>query len=185
MNEWEPEPQGKSPLREALETILFTLVVYFLIRTFLFENYRVVGHSMDPTLADGEFVAVNKLVYRLKDPQRGDIVVLREQGSGNRRLIKRIIGLPGERIEIKHGQVYINGHHLVEPYIQNPGRSNYAPTEIPEEHYFVMGDNRTNSSDSRSWGMLPRSHLIGKAMLTYWPPEMWGIVPHETYEGVP
>ena len=185
MNQQDWPSQEKSPLREALETILFTLIIYFLIRTFLFENYRVVGHSMDPTLANGEFVAVNKLIYRLRDPQRGDIVVLREQGNGPQKLIKRIIGLPGEEIEIKRGQVYINGHHLVEPYIQNPGRSNYAPTTIPEEHYFVMGDNRTNSSDSRSWGMVPRQHLIGKALLTYWPPELWGLIPHETYEGVP
>lgn len=181
MNELEPRSRGKSPVREAIETIVFTLLIYFIIRTFLFENYRVVGHSMDPTLADGQFVVVNKLLYRLQDPQRGDIIVFRERGDDDRKLIKRIVGLPGEMIEIRNGQVYINERLVNEPYVQNQARRSYARTVIPEDHYFVMGDNRSNSSDSRNWGSLPRSKIVGKGWLTYWPPELWGLIPHATY----
>jgi len=182
LTELEPRSQGKSVFREVVETIVFTLLIYFLIRTFLFENYRVVGHSMDPTLHDGQFVVVNKLLYRLQEPQRGDIIVFQERGNDDRKLIKRIVGLPGEMVEIRNGQVIINELWLDEPYIENLGRSTYAPSPIPEGFYFVMGDNRPNSSDSRNWGPLPRDNIVGKAWFTYWPPERLGLVPHATYD---
>ena len=180
-----PVSQGKSPFREVIETILFTLLIYFLIRTFLFENYKVVGNSMSPTLADNQFLVVNKLLYRLQEPQRGDIIVFREQSGGDRKLIKRIIALPGEMLEIRNGQVFINEQYLKEPYIPNLGGTNRAPSPIPEGYYFVMGDNRTNSSDSRSWGPLSSENIVGKAWFTYWPPELWGLAPHITYGEAP
>jgi signal peptidase I len=185
LTDQEPKSRQKSAFREILETIVFTLLIYFLIRTFLFENYRVVGKSMVPALQDDEYLVVNKLVYRLHEPQRGDIIVLRERGSGERKLIKRVIGLPGETLAIESGQVTINGQLLDEPYIQNPDRSSRSPAPIPEGHYFVMGDNRSNSSDSRNWGPLPGENVVGKALITYWPVDLWGIVPHVTYENVP
>jgi signal peptidase I len=180
----EQRSQPKSAFREVVETVVFTFLIYFLIRTFVFENYRVVGLSMYPTLEDNQFVAVSKISYRLHKPQRGDIIVFRDAQGGSRKLIKRVIGLPGDVVEIQQGQVFINGYLLDEPYIVTPAYQSKAPITVPEGQYFVLGDNRNNSSDSRSWGTLPYEDIVGKAWLTYWPPSMWGLIPHETYSGV-
>ena len=115
----------RSALREIVETILFTLLIYVLVRTFLFENYRVVGRSMEPTLENDQFLVVNKLGYRLHEPQRGDIIVFRDPRSDERKLIKRVIGLPGETVEIRNNQVFINDHALDEDYTSGPPR--YTP----------------------------------------------------------
>jgi signal peptidase I len=173
---------AKSTLREFVETLLLTVLIYVLVRTFLFENYRVIGHSMDPTLEDNQYLAVNKLVYRLHKPQRGDIIVFRDPRSDGRKLIKRVIGLPGEVVEIKDGQVFIDGQVLDEPYIELPGRYSYPAMPLPADQYFVLGDNRNNSSDSHSWGTLPRNTIVGKAWISYWPPSLWGVISHETYD---
>lgn len=180
-----PSRAPKSALREAVETLLLTVLIYFLIRTFLVENYRVEGHSMDPTLADNQFLMVSKLAYRLGEVQRGDIIVFRDPHGGKRKLIKRVIGLPGEVVEIRNGQVFINDRQLAEPYIAAPGRYSSAPMPIPEGQYFVLGDNRNNSSDSHNWGTLLQDKLVGKAWVSYWPPRLWGVLPHETYGDVP
>lgn len=179
------ESRGRSALREFAETILFTLLVYVLVRHFLFENYRVVGFSMTPTLENDQFLVVNKLGYRLHEPQRGDIVVLRDPRDPERKLIKRLVGLPGETVEIRRGQVYIDEQKLDEPYIASPGQYSLSPTVLSADHYFVLGDNRNNSSDSHNWGAFPGERIVGKAWLSYWPPSLWGIVPHETYANVP
>jgi signal peptidase I len=183
--EEEPKSRGRSALREMLETVLLTLLIYVLVRSFLFENYRVVGYSMDPTLDDQQYLVVNKLEYRLHQPQRGDIIVLRDPQHADRKLIKRIIGLPGEVVETGNGQVIINDRPLQEPYIGGPTRYSQPPTRIPEDHYFVLGDNRNNSSDSHSWGSLAQENIIGKAWFSYWPPADWGLIPHQEYALVP
>lgn len=177
----QPRSRTSSALRELAETILFTLLIYFLVRTFLLENYQVDGRSMDPTLEDGQYLVVNKLLYRLQEPQRGDIIVFHDPRSSDRKLIKRVIGLPGDILEIKGGQVFINDQALDEPYIQGPIRYSQVPSPIPDDHYFVLGDNRNNSSDSHNWGTLSGAGIVGKAWLTYWPPNLWGIIPHQTY----
>lgn len=182
--EEQPKARTKSALREFVETVLITLLIYILIRTFLFENYRVLGHSMDPTLADSQYLVVNKLIYRLQDPQRGDIIVLHDTKDDARKLIKRVIGLPGETIEIRAGQVLVDGQALNEPYIARPAGYSQPATEIPAGQYYVLGDNRNNSSDSHNWGTLPEGKIVGKAWLSYWPVSRWGIIPHETYEDV-
>jgi signal peptidase I len=183
------EEQGKSQagsaLREMVETILLTLLIYVLIRTFLIENYRVVGHSMVPTLKDRQFVVVNKLDYRLRDPRRGDVIVFFDPRDGDRKLIKRIVGLPGETIEIRGGQVFVNGQALDEPYIQNSGHYSQPPTPVPDGHVYVLGDNRSNSSDSHNWGTLPETKIVGRAWFSYWPPEVWGVIKHEEYALTP
>ena len=170
-----------SALRELVETVLLTLLIYVLVRTFLFENYRVVGHSMMPTLENDQFLVVNKLGYRLHDPQRGDIIVFRDPRGADRKLIKRIVGLPGEVLEIENGQVYVDGQLLDEPYIQQLGRYSQASVSIPQDQYYVLGDNRNNSSDSHNWGTLPGDTIVGKGLFTYWPPTLWGLLPHATY----
>ncbi len=181
----EPRSRARSALREFVETVVFTLLIYFLVRHFLFENYKVVGHSMDLTLHDNQYLVVNKLGYRLHEPQRGDIIVFRDPRDPERKLIKRIIGLPDDTLEIQQGQIFVNGQLLNEPYTQSPGRYSMPSTLIPAGHYFVLGDNRNNSSDSHNWGTLPRDEIIGKAWLSYWPPELWQVVPHIDYEGGP
>lgn len=173
--------EKRSALREMIETVLLTLLIYVIVRTFLFENYRVVGHSMLPTLEDDQFLIVNKLGYRLYEPQRGDIVVFVDPRTPNRKLIKRVIGLPGEVIELRHGQVYVDQRLLDEPYIAAFGRYSEPPMPIPEGQYYVLGDNRNNSSDSHNWGMLPEDKIVGKAWLTYWPPAAWGVIPNADY----
>lgn len=181
----QPGSRTRSALREVVETVLFTLIIYVLVRHFLFENYRVVGYSMTPTLENDQFLVVNKLGYRLHEPQRGDIIVFRDPRNPDRKLIKRLIGLPGETLDIKQGQVFVNGQPLDELYIRNPGHYSMPPTPIPPDQYFVLGDNRNNSSDSHNWGTLPIGEIVGKAWLSYWPPPLWGVVPHEVYHNAP
>lgn len=179
------ESRPSSALREMVETILLTLLIYVLIRTFLIENYRVVGHSMDPTLSDRQFLIVSKLDYRLREPRRGDIVVFLDPRDGDRKLIKRIIGLPGEVVEIHSGQVLIGGQALDEPYIQNQAHYSEPATQVPEGQFYVLGDNRSNSSDSHNWGTLPEDRIVGRAWFSYWPPELWGPIAHAEYAGAP
>jgi signal peptidase I len=181
----QPSSRQKSTLREFVETLLLTLLIYVVVRSFLFENYRVVGRSMDPTLEDNQFLAVNKLGYRLHDPQRGDIIVFRDPRDDGRKLIKRVIGLPGELVEVRDGQVYVDNQAMPEAYIESPGRYSYPPTEVPEDEYFVLGDNRNNSSDSHNWGMLAKNLIVGKAWVSYWPPALWGVLPSIDYKGAP
>lgn len=185
----QPEEETRSRtlsiLRELVETAFFTLLIYFLVRYFLFENYRVVGKSMLPTLENDQYLAVDKLSYRLREPQRGDIVVFRDPRSADRKLIKRLIGMPGESVEIKNGQVYINGQLLRELYTAGPSQYSSPATAVPEGQYYVLGDNRNNSSDSHTWGTVSGSLIVGRAWLSYWPPAYWGLVPHGQYEVSP
>ncbi|RPI52700.1 MAG: signal peptidase I [Chloroflexi bacterium] len=177
----ENSPRERSALREIVETVVFTLLIYLLVRTFLFENYRVVGQSMVPSLQNNQFLVVSKLDYRLHEPRRGDIIVFRDPFNPERKLIKRIIGLPGENVEVQNGQVLVDQARLSEPYIADLGRYNQALTPIPDGQYYVLGDNRNNSSDSHSWGLLAEDKIVGKALLCYWPPELWGLLPHAVY----
>ena len=181
--EAQPVPRTQSGLRETVEILLLALLAALLVRTFLFGNYRVVGSSMQPTLANGQFLVVSKLDYRLHRPQRGDIVVFQDPNDPGRRLIKRVVGLPGETVEMQNGVVLINQQALEEPYLADAGRYSRASGVIPADQYFVLGDNRNNSSDSRSWGMLPREDIVGKAWLSYWPPNEVGLIPHSSYGG--
>jgi len=170
--------RGMQLLREILETLLLALVAFAIIHLVI-QNYRIEGPSMEPNLHQGQFLVVNKLAYRLGGVQRGDIVVFHYPNAPRRDLIKRVIGLPGDRLEIVRGQVWINGQPLDEPYVLEPGGYSYPPTVIEPDHVFVMGDNRNNSNDSRRWGSLPIRSIVGKVVLCYWPPRYWGLVPHE------
>ncbi len=167
-------------IRELAETLILTLVVFLLIR-FALPNFRIEGFSMEPNFHDGQYLFVNKLEYFFHPPERGDVVVFLPPNSTTRDFIKRIIGLPGERVEILDGVVFINGKKLDEPYPLTPGTYSLAPVLIGEDEYFVLGDNRNNSSDSHSWGTLPGKKMIGKAWISYWPPELMGFVPTFTF----
>ncbi len=156
-----------SLLQEALET-LFLAIVLFLAIELVSARVRVEGFSMLPTLQNGELVLVSKISYRFGSIQRGDIVVFRHPLNPRQELIKRVIGLPGDQVRIENGQVILNGAILVEPYISAPPRYN-GNWEVPPGSLFVLGDNRNDSSDSHSWGLLPIENVIGKAILVYWP----------------
>lgn len=176
-------------LREVLQTVALALVIYAVIQLTVQTN-KVYGSSMEPGLHQGQYVLVNKLVYLkvgeryvFHPPQRGDVVVLRPVGRENL-LIKRVIGLPGDTVEIASGKVYINGKPLAEPYIMEPPINPLPPTKIPQGSYFVQGDNRNHSLDSASWqsiGPIPRENIVGQAWLSFWPPSNVGRVPNFSY----
>ncbi len=156
------------------------LLVAILVRTFLLAHFVVDGTSMLTTLDTGDRVFVNKLSYRLHDPNRGDVVVLHQiGGSSERDLIKRVIALPGEEIEIKSCEVTIDGRRLEEPYLDptvvTPGNcgGDYGPQVVPDDSVFVMGDNRAGSSDSRALGPIHESDLVGRAFVVFWPRSHW------------
>lgn len=166
--------------RELVETVLLTLVIFFMIR-FAIENYRIEGYSMEPNFHDGQFLLVNKIQYLLAPPQRGDVIIFRYPLNPKKNFIKRVIGLPGEKVEIRAGKVFVNGVRLQEEYPYNFADYDYGPITVGADEYFVLGDNRPESSDSHSWGLLPTKDLIGKAWVSYWPPDEWGVVPHFSY----
>ena len=162
--------------REFLQTLIPALILALVIHIFLAQATRVEGYSMEPTLYGHQRLIIEKLSYRLSSPQRGDIVVIHVDGF-NELLIKRVIGLPGDTLEIKNGVVYINGQPLDEPYINGIPRGNYPRLKIPAGSIFVMGDNRNNSNDSRSFGPVPIDHIVGHAWMRYWPLQDFSLMP--------
>jgi signal peptidase I len=173
---------GQSILRDIVETLLLTLVIFLVVNT-LTGRFQVRGSSMEPSLHTTQYLIVSKLSYRLGEPQRGDIIVFEPPNGAQEDYIKRIIGLPGERVEARAGAIWIDGYRLEEPYVNSPisytGSWNLGPDE-----YFVLGDNRANSSDSHSWGTLPEENIVGKAWLCYWPPQHWGPVGHSDFSDI-
>ena len=167
-------------LREILETLLLTAVIFLGVRV-LVQNYKVEGFSMEPTLADGQYLLINKVGMHFHQPERGDIIVFRYPLDPSKSFVKRVIGVPGDTVEVRNQQTIVDGHVLAEPYIKSAENGQVAPVVVPPGDYFVMGDNRNNSSDSRSWGMLPTSDVIGMAWVSYWPPREWGAVRQFTY----
>lgn len=165
----EPSQPGfwRSFLREFLETLLLAMVLFLVVEA-LSARVRVEGFSMLPTLQNGELVLVSKISYRFSPIQRGDIIVFRHPLYPNQELIKRVIGLPGDTIQIQNERLILNGMAIQEPYITAPPRYN-GEWQVPPQHLFVLGDNRNDSSDSHSWGLLPIDHVVGKAILVYWP----------------
>ena len=162
-----------------LQTVLFAVILFFAVNM-LTARIRVEGDSMEPSLIDGQFVVVNKLAYTeliKTEPERGDIIVFNFPLNPDRRFIKRIIGLPGEHVVVRDGQVLIDGNLLNEPYLAVPPAYN-DKWDIGPGEFFVLGDNRNNSSDSQNWGALAREDIIGKAVLVYWPLESMGWIPH-------
>ncbi|MBX3009848.1 MAG: signal peptidase I [Caldilineaceae bacterium] len=170
-----------SMLRELLETIVLSLVIFLLIRLVI-QNYRIESHSMQPNFFEGEFILVNKLAFKLGEPSRGEVIVFHNPGNTEEDYIKRVIGLPGDQVEVRDQTVYVNGQELVEPYATNPFRDNYGPMVVPDNHLFVMGDNRGNSSDSRRIGPIPEELIVGQAWLRVWPFDRWGLIKHYELE---
>ena len=168
------KPNLLGVLVDILETLLLSVVLFFLINA-VSARIKIDGSSMEPNLHHGEFVIVSKLNYRFGDPERGDVVVFDFPRNITQEYIKRVIGLPGEHIIIKGGKVYINGVLLLEPYIKMEPLYE-GDWIVAEDTLFVLGDNRNNSSDSHTWGLVPMNNLIGEALMVYWPPSSWGLI---------
>lgn len=180
------ETEKKSVWRELGGWILYILLIIgltYLIITFIGQRTKVEGHSMEPTLSDGDNLIVDKLSYRFRDPERFDVIVFPYQHAEDTYYIKRIIGLPGETVQVKDGYAYIDGKKLDEDFgkelMEDPGIAS-APIELGEDEYFVLGDNRNHSMDSRSSsvGVLTRKQLIGRAWVRIYPFNKMGFVKH-------
>src|SRR5262249_52080807 len=163
--------QVKEELVAWVKTLVAAGVYATLIVTFGFQVARVEGQSMAPTLADQDRLIVNKLVYRISEPRRSDIVMLYYPLNPEKSFVKRVIAEEGDTVRIVDGHVYVNDTPLKDDYVPAEFRSHddWGPTVIPEGYYFVMGDHRNNSSDSRHWGMVPKRYIIGKVQLRWWP----------------
>lgn len=166
-------------LKEWVEPILLAVILALVIRTFFFQAFKIPTGSMRPTLIESDRVLVNKILYRFQEPKRGDIIVFRYPVDGKRDFIKRLVGLPGETIEIRQGKIFANGVELPQESILNKfyyynredwqyGKENQK-IEVPQDAYFALGDNSAQSSDSRNWGFVPKKNMIGKAFIIYWP----------------
>jgi signal peptidase I len=189
------EPRSKSTIREYLEALIWAVVLALIIRTWAFQAFKIPSGSMKPTLLIGDHLLVSKSAYGLKlpfsdrviiplgQPKRGEIIVFRFPEDRDKDFIKRVIGLPGDSLEVRNKMVYINGQPLEDPWahysdriILPPGiqpRDNFGPVTVPADTYFVMGDNRDQSYDSRFWfggkgGFVPKADILGKAMIIYW-----------------
>ena len=153
-------------------------VIFFLILNFTIGTFRVYGTSMLPNIEPGDCIIVDKVTYFFGEPDRGEIVILNSPKKPDTRLIKRVIALPGDTIEIKDGYVYVNGTALVEPYIKDAPDYKYPLQEIPEGSYFVLGDNRTVSADSHLGWYMSEDDIVGKAWARYWPVQKWAVIKH-------
>jgi signal peptidase I len=165
-------------LRSWAWDLFFSILVSFFIILFVYQPVRVEGGSMEPGLEDQERIFINKLVYRLENIERGDIVVFRYPRDTSKSFIKRVIGLPGDRLRIGFGRVYLNGQLVPEPYVplEYLDGVSYSETVVPANSYFVLGDHRSSSNDSRAFGPVLRSYIYGKAVFGYWPVEKVGIL---------
>lgn len=160
---------------DVLETVVLSLVLFLGINA-ISARIRIESISMQPTLYAGDYVIVNKVAYKLGEPGRGDVVVFHyPPDPGREPYIKRVVGLPGDHVVVRDNQVLVNDVALDEPYI-NAAPNYNGEWQVPADSLFVLGDNRNNSSDSHSWGMVPFKNVIGKAEIVYWPPSEWKVL---------
>lgn len=169
--------KSKSALLEILESVAIAVLLAVLIRMFLFQPFIIPSESMYPTLQIGDRIMVNKLSYHIGDPDRGDVIVFKYPQDPSRDFVKRLIAKGGETVEIRDSKLYINGQLTPEEYLPpDLDFGDYGPEVVPPGTYFMLGDNRNSSDDSRSWGMLPEENIIGKAVIIYWPPDRIGLL---------
>ncbi len=182
-----------STVVDIIETIVVAAAIFVVVYLFLLQPHQVKGASMKPNFHENEYILTDKISYRFAQPQRGEVIIFKSPTDPDVDFIKRIIALPGERVKISDGKIFIyndehkNGFELKEPYeILGPtsgGKEAPQNTEVtvPKDEYFVLGDNRLESFDSRSWGNLPKKNIIGKAWLRYWPLNKFGFIKHPQY----
>lgn len=171
-------PGVLAELRGWLKDIVLAVVIAFLMVVFLYQPVKVEGTSMQPELLDQERIFVNKFVYRFEEIHRRDIVVFWYPKDPSKSFIKRVVGVPGDLVSIRDGQVYLNGERVEERYVPRgyQDADSYPPVRVRAGHYYVLGDHRNASNDSRSWGLVPRKYIYGKAVFRYWPVEKAGFL---------
>ena len=174
---------------DILEVVVFAIAIFLFIYLLVLQPHKIKGQSMVPNFDDGEYLLTDKVTYRFREPKRGDVIVFEAPGANGEEFIKRIIGLPGEKISLKDGKVYLNTQQLPEYYLpssfQTNGSSFLSENEeivVPAGNYFVMGDNRGASYDSRSWGYITKDKITGRAWLVYWPVAKMGVVDNVVYD---
>lgn len=176
-HEEQKNPQSaKSFIVEVIQTLVLAALLYFAIDA-VFARVRVLNISMQPTLVEGNIIMVNKLAYKFGEMHTGDVVIFHAPNNRSEDFIKRLIGKPGDVVEVSDGQVYVNSVQLVEPYIAAPPHYS-GRWEVPTDAIFVLGDNRNQSSDSHSWGFVPLDDVVGKALVVYWPLDKVRLVTH-------
>ena len=185
-NQQEEHPQDSQAIKKKLplhldfliQLIIILTLVFGFVRPFVMEAFWIPSGSMIPTLEIGDRVFVNKFIYRFSEPHRGDIIVFQSVDNSDEDLIKRVVGLPGDKIAVRGGKLFVNGEPQKEPYTNKklPDKSTFAKTTVPKNHVFVMGDNRANSADSRVFGPLPEKNIEGEAFLCFWPPDRIGLL---------
>lgn len=173
----EPLKTGKrSVFSEVFESVAIAVLLAVLIRLFILEPFYIPSGSMEPTLKEHDRIIVSKLHYHFQEPKRGDIVVFKYPRDPKRNFVKRLIAVGGETVAIRNSRLYINGQPVPEDYLPKGLRfADYGPVEVPRGSYFMLGDNRNNSDDSRVWGFLPKDLIVGKAIVIYWPPDRIGL----------
>lgn len=166
----------KSAIREMLESVVIAVLLAAVIRLFILEPFFIPSGSMEPTLMIGDRIIVSKVTYHLREPQPGDIMVFKFPLDPSRNFVKRLIAVGGDTIEIKDSVLYINNEPVQEDYLPKGLKfEDFGPRTVPENHYFMMGDNRNNSDDSRVWGFLNKDLIVGKAEVIYWPLDRIGL----------
>jgi len=175
-------------LGDLIETAVFAMAIFVVVYFFLVQPHQVSGNSMLPNFEDGEYILTDKVSYHFHLPKRGEVIIFKAPQDQQKDFIKRIIGLPGEKIKLERGEVFINGKKLQEDYLHPNGvtlpKSLVAEGQevlVPLDEYFVLGDNRQHSSDSRDWGTAPKGSIIGKAWLRYWPINKISLIPQVAY----
>ena len=165
-------------LRSWIRDLFFSVSISLFIILFVYQPVKVEGGSMEPGLQDQERIFINKIAYRLENIQRGDIVVFRYPRDPRKSFIKRVVGLPGDRVRVSDGHVYLNGHLTPEPYVPEEylDSRTYPEVKVPADSFYVLGDHRSMSNDSRDFGPVPRSNIYGKAVFGYWPVDKMGLL---------
>ena len=172
---------------EWVPTLFWALVLALILRNYAVATFYIPSGSMEDTLLKRDLLIADKLSYKVfkRDPQRGDIMIFQYPEDRKLDYIKRVIGLPGDRIEVRQGTVYVNGEALEEDtYIKERPLRPFPPMTVPDDHYFMMGDNRNQSQDSRAWGTVPRSYFEGRALFVFWPPNRVHVIQHHYYNDI-
>lgn len=163
--------------KDLLPSVFIAAVLALIIRSFLFTPFYIPSPSMEPTLYPSDRIIVNRLAYRFEEPKRGDVIVFKYPLNPQKDYIKRVIALAGDTVEARDNILYVNGKPIKENYLPpDVIYEDFGPIKVPANNYFMMGDNRNNSADSRSWGTLDRQLIIGKAMIVFWPPKNIGLI---------
>ncbi|MCD5407634.1 MAG: signal peptidase I [Desulfotomaculum sp.] len=175
--EIEPKKKKSSLIRETLESIVIAVILAIVIRMFIVEPFYIPSGSMEPTLLVNDRIIVSKISYHLGGPAHGDVVVFRYPDDTSRNFVKRLIAVPGDTVELRDSNLHINGNISPENYLFPTLQfADYGPTTVPDGYYFMLGDNRNSSEDSRSWGFMSEDLIIGKSVLIYWPLERFRLI---------